>query len=137
MQNIKSRKILLLNLWRANHTEGWKFFVDRQPLNVELRPLFLNLQGTQNSFSFTNIFAVFNAHNNGINNLSVSLSFRQVLATHLSPVNLSPVDYLEAVCIVNLNFLGNIGTLYNSSIVPMSRLNKIDTFIEAVILIHD
>lgn len=80
---------------------------------------------------------MFDAHDNGIDDLPISLTLRQVLPSHFGPVHLRPVDDLEPMSIIDLNSLCNVGTLNDGSIIPMSRLHQVDTLVEVVILLHE
>lgn len=77
------------------------------------------------------------AHHNSIDDLPITLAFWQVLAPHLGPIDLRTVEDLEAMSIIYLNSLRNVGTLNDGRIISMSGLNQVDTLVEVVILLHD
>lgn len=76
-------------------------------------------------------------HHNSIDDLPIALAFWQVLAPDLGPIDLRTVEDLEAMSIIYLNSLRNVGTLNDGRIISMSGLNQVDTLVEVVILLHD
>lgn len=80
---------------------------------------------------------MFDTHHNSIDDLPITLAFWQVLAPDLSPIDLRTVEDLEAMSIIYLNSLRNVGTLNDGRIISMSGLNQVDTLVEVVILLHD
>ena len=84
-------KILPLNLRRIHYIKGGKPFIDRNSLNLKVFPFFVDLQSAQNLFPITKIFAMFDSNNNGIDYLSISLSFGKILSSNFGPIDLSSV----------------------------------------------
>lgn len=80
---------------------------------------------------------MFDTHHNSIDDLPIALAFWQVLAPDLGPIDLRTVEDLEAMSIIYLNSLRNVGTLNDGRIISMSGLNQVDTLVEVVILLHD
>lgn len=54
-----------------------------------------------------------------------------------SPKDLGTVEDLESMGIVDLDFVGDVGTVDDSSIVPVARLHKVDSLVKIQRLIHD
>jgi len=89
--HLHPRKILPLNLRRIDHIKSWKLFVDRNPLNLKVFSLIVNLERAQYLFAITKIFAMFYSNNDSIDYLSISLPFWKILSPDFGPIDLCSV----------------------------------------------
>ena len=80
---------------------------------------------------------MFDTNNGCTDDLSVSFAFWGVLSSDLSPKDVGSVEYSEFLGVVNFNFVGNIGTFNNSSMVTVTWLNLIDALVNVRVLVHD
>ena len=58
------------------------------------------------------------------------------MAANFGPVDLRSMEYLQSMCIIYFDSLGNVGALNDCGIVFESALNKVGSLVKVVILVH-
>lgn len=106
--------------------------MDSEALAGRLHP-----QSAQHFLSNAQVIAVFDAHHHCADNFSVSLAFGEIVPANLSPEDLCAVEYFESMSVVDLYFVCDVGTVDDGDVVAVSRLDKIDSLVEAERLIHE
>lgn len=97
----------------------------------------LDLQSAEDLFPITEIVTVFYSHHYCADDFSVALTFGKVVPANFSPEDLCSVQNFEAMCIVDLNFVGYVGTVNDSDVVSVARLHKVDSLVKIQRLVHD
>jgi hypothetical protein len=105
-------------------------------LNLVVFPIAPNAQSAQDLLALTEVFAVFDAHDDSADDLSVPLAFGKVLPANFGPVDLCTMEDFESVGIIDFDSLGDIGAFNDGSIVLESALDEVGSLIEVVILVH-
>ena len=77
------------------------------------------------------------AYNSSTDDLPITLSFGKVLPPNLGPEDLSTMKNFELMSPIDLNFMGDVWTFNNSSMVTISGLNLVNSLIDVGIGVHD
>ena len=79
---------------------------------------------------------MFDTDNCSTDYLSVALAFGRVLTTDLSPEDLGAMKDVEFLCPIDLNFMRDVGTIDNGSMIPEPWLDKVSALVEIGVLMH-
>jgi hypothetical protein len=89
-----------------------------------------------NFLALAQVFAVFNADDNGVDDFAVAFAFGEVVSADLGPEDGGAMDYFESMSVVDFYFVGDIGTFDDGSVGAMSGLDLVDSLVETKQLIH-
>ena len=91
-------------------------------------------ESENNLLAFSDVLAVSDAHHDCAHHLATTLPAGEVVAADFSPEHACPIEYVEAVGIVNFDLVSDIRAVDDGDIVAVARLDPVDALVDVVLV---